>query len=62
MRVGCPSGTYTLTIRALVEPALTVEFGAGLVDGSVPVGMQWDDDRMGALSEVPRSRPARAWS
>ncbi|MFJ4365057.1 DUF5047 domain-containing protein [Streptomyces chartreusis] len=47
-----PSGTYTSTIRALVEPALTVEFGAGLVDGSVPVGMQWDDDRMGALSEV----------
>lgn len=47
-----PSGTLTSTIRSLVEPALTVEFGAGLVDQSVPVGMQWDDDRLGGLNEV----------
>jgi hypothetical protein len=47
-----PSGTLTSTIRSLVEPALTVEFGAGLVDQSVPVGMQWDDDRLGGLTEV----------
>ncbi|GHA01558.1 hypothetical protein GCM10010389_46170 [Streptomyces echinoruber] len=47
-----PSGTIVSTIRGLVEPALTVEFGPGLTDQSVPVGMQWDDDRLGALSEV----------
>ncbi|MFJ2719363.1 hypothetical protein [Streptomyces sp. NPDC087437] len=47
-----PSGTIVSTIRGLVEPALTVEFGGGLADRAVPVGMQWDDDRMAGLTEV----------
>ena len=52
-----PSGTFTSTIRSLVEPALTVAFDGSLVDQSVPVGMQWDDDRLGGLNEV-----LAAWS
>ncbi|MFJ1653523.1 hypothetical protein ACIOC2_19460 [Streptomyces sp. NPDC088337] len=47
-----PSGTLASTVRALVEPALTVEFDGTLLDRSVPVGMQWDDDRMAGLTEV----------
>ncbi len=53
-----PSGTLASTVRSLVEPALTVEFDGALVDRSVPVGMQWDEDRMGALSEVLDAWPA----
>jgi hypothetical protein len=53
-----PSGTLASTVRSLVEPALTVEFDAALVDRSVPVGMQWDEDRMGALAEVLDAWPA----
>jgi hypothetical protein len=47
-----PSGTLASTIRSLVEPALTVNFDGTLVDRSVPVGMQWDSDRLGGLTEV----------
>ncbi|MFF9310074.1 hypothetical protein ACF1BS_04100 [Streptomyces sp. NPDC014748] len=47
-----PSGTLASTIRSLVEPALTVTFDGTLTDRSVPVGMQWDSDRLGALAEV----------
>ncbi|MFD7609725.1 DUF5047 domain-containing protein [Streptomyces sp. NPDC059828] len=53
-----PSGTLQSTVQALVEPALTVEVDAALVDRSVPVGMQWDDDRLGALHEVLDAWPA----
>ena len=53
-----PSGTLQSTVQALVEPALTVEVDSALVDRSVPVGMQWDDDRIGALSEVLDAWPA----
>ncbi|SOD80163.1 hypothetical protein SAMN06272781_6899 [Streptomyces sp. 1222.2] len=53
-----PSGTLASTVRSLVEPALTVEFDGTLIDRSVPVGMQWDEDRMGALSEVLDAWPA----
>ena len=52
-----PSGTLTSTVRSLVEPALTVVFDSALTDRSVPVGMQWDDDRLGGLTEV-----LTAWS
>ena len=55
-----PSGTLTSTIRSLVEPALTVEFDSGLIDQVVPVGMQWDDDRLGGLTEVLGSWAADA--
>jgi hypothetical protein len=47
-----PSGGYADTVRALVEPALTATFDPALVDGTVPTGMQWDDDRLGALGEL----------
>jgi hypothetical protein len=49
-----PSSTDTLAsvIRALVEPALTCSFDPALIDRAVPLGMQWDSDRMGGLTEV----------
>ncbi|WP_416976725.1 DUF5047 domain-containing protein [Streptomyces sp. T028] len=53
-----PSGTLVSTVRALVEPALTVAFDGTLVDRSVPVGMQWDSDRLAALNEVLDAWPA----
>lgn len=55
-----PSGTLASTARALVEPALTVQFDGSLVDRAVPLGMQWDDDRLGALNEVLGAWPADA--
>lgn len=53
-----PSGTLGSTARALVEPALTVSVDPALTDRSVPVGLSWDDDRMGALQEVLTAWPA----
>jgi hypothetical protein len=53
-----PSGTLASTVRALVEPALTVEFDGTLTDRSIPLGMEWDDDRLGALGEVLNAWPA----
>jgi hypothetical protein len=53
-----PSGTLASTVRSLVEPALTVQFDGTLVDRNIPVGMQWDEDRMAALSEVLDAWPA----
>lgn len=49
-----PSSTDTLgtVIRALVEPALTVSFDGALTDRAVPLGMQWDSDRLAAVTEV----------
>jgi hypothetical protein len=47
-----PSGTLVSTIRSLVEPALTASFDGTLVDRAVPVGMQWDSDRLAGLTEV----------
>jgi len=49
-----PSSTDTLgsIVRSLVEPALTVSFDGSLTDRAVPLGMQWDTDRLGAVTEV----------
>ncbi|MEU1407112.1 DUF5047 domain-containing protein [Streptomyces sp. NPDC005728] len=49
-----PSSTDTLAsvVRGLVEPALTVMVDGTLVDRAVPLGMQWDSDRLGAVVEV----------
>ncbi|MCX3064197.1 DUF5047 domain-containing protein [Streptomyces beihaiensis] len=57
-----PSSSDTLVsiCRALVEPALTVTIDGTLTDRSVPLGMQWDDDRLGALTEVLDAWPADA--
>lgn len=55
-----PGATDTLasTIRGLVEPALTVDFDGTLTDRAVPLGMQWDLDRLGAVVEVLNAWPA----
>lgn len=55
-----PTGTFISTVRGLVEPALTVSFDGTLVNRSIPVGMQWDEDRIGALFEVLDAWPAVA--
>jgi hypothetical protein len=57
-----PSTTDTLasTIRGLIEPALTVIFDGSLIDRAVPIGMQWDTDRLGAVTEVLDAWPADA--
>ncbi|MET9086171.1 DUF5047 domain-containing protein [Streptomyces sp. NPDC004237] len=49
-----PGSTDTLVsvARGLVEPALTVSIDGTLVDRAVPLGMQWDSDRLGAMVEV----------
>lgn len=54
-----PSGTFVSTIRALVEPALTVAFHADLTDRAVPSGVTYDEDRLGALYEVLDAWPAQ---
>ncbi|RPE44170.1 uncharacterized protein DUF5047 [Streptomyces sp. Ag109_O5-1] len=46
------SDTLASVVRALIEPALTVSFDGTLVDRAVPLGMQWDSDRLGAVTEV----------
>lgn len=55
-----PSGTFSSTVRSLVEPALTVDIDAGLTDRNVPVGLQWDEDRLGGLNEILSAWPAIA--
>jgi hypothetical protein len=57
-----PSSTDTLgsVIRALIEPALTVSFDGGLTDRAVPLGMQWDSDRLAAVTEVLNAWGAEA--
>lgn len=44
--------TLASVARGLVEPALTVSIDGTLVDRAVPLGMQWDSDRLGAVVEV----------
>lgn len=55
-----PSGTLSQTLRALVEPALTVVVDAGLTDRSVPSGINYDEDRLGAVKELLDAWPADA--
>jgi hypothetical protein len=57
-----PSTTDTLgsVLRALVEPALTCSFDGALTDRTVPLGMQWDSDRLAAVTEVLDSWAADA--
>jgi hypothetical protein len=54
-----PTGNLTDVVRALVEPALTVEF-TGLTDRAVPQGMAFEKDRLGGLFEVLDAWPAEA--
>jgi hypothetical protein len=57
-----PSSTDTLgsVVRALVEPALTCSFDGALTDRAVPLGLQWDSDRLAAVTEVLDSWAADA--
>ncbi|MEV7684460.1 DUF5047 domain-containing protein [Streptomyces bungoensis] len=52
------SDTLGTTIRGLVEPALTVVIDGTLTDRAVPIGLQWDTDRLGAVTEVLNAWPA----
>lgn len=52
-----PTGTMTATAQGLVEPALTVRID-GPADRSVPSGINFDEDRLGALIELFDAWPA----
>ncbi len=52
--------TFASITRALVEPALTVVIESSLTDRAVPLGMQWDTERLGALTELLDAWPADA--
>lgn len=54
-----PAGGLMATVRALVEPALTVHFDPALSDRAVPAGIEWDTDRMEALGDVMTAWPAQ---
>lgn len=54
-----PSGLITQTLRALLEPAVTVDLTAAPADRSVPVStINWDSDRLGAVYELLDAWPA----
>lgn len=53
-----PTGTFVSTLRALIEPALTVLVGAALVDRAVPATINYDEDRLGAVNELLDAWPA----
>jgi hypothetical protein len=55
-----PTGTLASTLRGLIEPALTVVIDAALVDRAVPAGINYDEDRLGAVLEVLAAWPAQA--
>lgn len=55
-----PAGTFISTLRGLIEPALTVDVDAGLVDRAVPTGINYDEDRLGAVNELLDAWPATA--
>lgn len=56
-----PSGNLVGTLRGLVEPALTVVVDAGLPNRSVPSGINYDEDRLGAVLELLDGWPADAY-
>lgn len=55
-----PTGTLVSTLRGLIEPALTVDVDAALVDRGVPAGVNYDEDRLGAVLELLDAWPAAA--
>lgn len=55
-----PSGTFVSTLRSLVEPALTVDVDEAPTDRAIPTGMNWDEDRLGAVVELLDTWPAEA--
>lgn len=55
-----PAGTLAVTLQGLVEPALTVDVDAALVDRAVPTDINYADDRLGAVLELLDAWPADA--
>jgi Domain of unknown function (DUF5047) len=55
-----PTGTLVSTLRGLVEPALTVVVDSALTDRAVPSGVNYDEDRLGAVLELIDAWPAEA--
>jgi hypothetical protein len=55
-----PTGTLVSTLRGLIEPALTVDVSPDLADRSVPSGVNYDEDRLGAVLELVDAWPAEA--
>lgn len=56
-----PTGTLVSTLRALVEPALTIMVDDALSDRSVPSDINYDEDRLGAVLELLDAWPADAY-
>lgn len=57
-----PSGTFTTSLRSLVEPALTVTVHSSVaaLDRSVPATLNQDEDRLQAVLDLLAAWPARA--
>lgn len=55
-----PAGTLLSTLRGLVEPAMTVVMSSALTDRAVPAGINYDEDRLGAVLELLDAWPAQA--
>lgn len=55
-----PKTTMMNAIRQLVEPAITCDFDAALVDRAVPANANYDQDRLGALNLTLAAWPAIA--
>jgi hypothetical protein len=54
-----PTGTIGSTLRALMEPAVTVDLDDAPADRAVPVSsINWDADRLGAVGELLDAWPA----
>jgi hypothetical protein len=56
-----PTGTIVSTLRALIEPALTVMIDTSLIDRDVPTSdINFDEDRLGAVLGLLDAWPAQA--
>lgn len=51
-------GTHKSEFVRLLPPGLSAQFSTALVDRPVPVTMQWDEDRLGALYDIADAWPA----
>jgi hypothetical protein len=47
-----PSGTLASSLRGLLEPGLPVDLGGAPADRAVPAGINYDEDRLGAVLEL----------